>query len=271
MGENLSKETDSVLTILTPTYNRATTLPRLYHSLCKQTNQKFEWLVIDDGSQDETALLLEEYQSASLFPIRYYSKPNGGKHTALNQGVGMAKDEWIFIVDSDDVLPADAVNLILHETELITAEFVGICFRKATLDGQIVGTPIERLKPEEVLTPTEAGHLYAGDLAYIFKTSSMRQHLFPVIPDEKFVPELYIWNRISDFGLIKFFGQQCVYLCEYLPDGYSHNFSQNLKNNPKGFALHYGAQCYRESRFIPKLKAAIRWLQCQWYISRNVL
>lgn len=271
MGENAIKETYSVITIVTPTYNRAKTLPRLYNSLCIQTVKCFEWVVVDDGSKDSTLELIESYQLKSPFPIKVVAKDNGGKHTALNEGVKSACGDWIFIVDSDDALPKDSIEVIYKEINLITDDFVGLCFRKASLDGAILGKPIELLNPEEILTPTQAGHLYISDLAYVFRKNAMLKQLFPIINGEKFVPELYIWNKISDLGLIKFFGHKCIYLCEYLEDGYSHNFLQNLKKNPKGFALHYSAQIYRESKLVPKCKSFIRWFQCQWYILRSKL
>ncbi|MFP3541439.1 hypothetical protein SB770_33485, partial [Pseudomonas sp. SIMBA_044] len=74
------------------------------------------------------------------------------------------------------------------------------------------------------MTPTAAGGLYKGDLAYIFKREALIKHPFPVFEGEKFVPELLIWNRVSDEGVIKFFGHKVLYICEYLEDGYSANF-----------------------------------------------
>ncbi|WGV12258.1 glycosyltransferase family A protein [Psychrobacter maritimus] len=93
-----------MITILTPTYNRAHTLPKLYQSLIEQTNYSFEWLIIDDGSNDDTEALIKTYQVESNFSIRYYKKNNGGKCSAINTGVIHAHYEWIFIMDSDDSL-----------------------------------------------------------------------------------------------------------------------------------------------------------------------
>jgi glycosyltransferase involved in cell wall biosynthesis len=78
-------------TIFTPTFNREHLLPRLYKSLCEQTYKDFEWLVVDDGSTDNTEILLKKYIAEADFPIRYISKSNGGKHTAINEGVRQAK------------------------------------------------------------------------------------------------------------------------------------------------------------------------------------
>ena len=102
------------ITILTPTYNRRNTLPALYESLLKQTKKDFLWMVVDDGSGDGTGELLQGWAEASEFPIQYVYQDNGGKHTALNQGIKTARSELLFIVDSDDTLPENAVEIILR-------------------------------------------------------------------------------------------------------------------------------------------------------------
>lgn len=255
-----------MITILTPTYNREKTLPRLYKTLEAQNNKSFEWVIIDDGSTDTTEELINSYINRGSFSIRYYKKNNGGKHTALNKGIPLCKTEWIFIVDSDDALPDNSIEVIMKEIEVLTEDYVGLCFRKALLNKVLVGNSDDSLNDEQVLTPTQAGALYQGDLAYVFRKNEMLVNPFPVFQGEKFVPELFIWNKISDGGLIKCFGKRYVYLCEYLDDGYSRNFSSNLRRNPKGFALFYKAQIARESKIIAKIKNAIRYVQCQWYI-----
>ncbi|WP_228390340.1 hypothetical protein, partial [Pseudomonas helleri] len=91
------------------------------------------------------------------------------------------------------------------------------------------------------------------------------KHTFPVFEGEKFVPELFVWNKISDDGVLKFFGNKVLYLCEYLEDGYSANFSAMLRRNPLGFGLYYKHQIAREKSFIRKLKCSIRYAQCKLF------
>ena len=95
-------------TVLTPTYNRAHLLERLYRSLCTQTFNDFEWIIVDEGSTDYTKTLVTKWMCR--FPMRYVPKPNGGKHTAVNLGVQEAVGEWILIVDSDDWLLPSALE-----------------------------------------------------------------------------------------------------------------------------------------------------------------
>ena len=110
-----------MLTIFTPTYNRAYILPKLYESLREQSCHDLEWIIIDDGSTDDTRLLVEGWIGASNpFPIRYHRQPNGGKHRAINRGVELARGDFFFIVDSDDRLPSDAVETVVRETERIS-------------------------------------------------------------------------------------------------------------------------------------------------------
>ncbi|AXV20063.1 glycosyltransferase family 2 protein [Aeromonas veronii] len=254
-----------MITIMTPTYNRAYVLPRLYDSLCQQTRQDFEWLVIDDGSTDGTAELIFDYRVKSDFSINYYYKENGGKHRAINEGVVHATGDWIIIVDSDDLLTGDAVAKLYDVMNHIGSEFVGMCFRRTTLSGHIIGISDPAWIKSIVMQPIMAGHVLKGDLAYVFRTNVMRECPFPEFPGEKFVPELYIWNKIADIGKIVFYVDQVIYLCEYLPDGYTSNFKKNLRSNPCGFGLFYRDQVIRDTRLFGKVKACVRSLQCILY------
>src|SRR5699024_4599279 len=257
-----------MITILTPTYNRAHTLPRLFTSLLKQAPHNFEWVIIDDGSSDKTAELVNSFRERAPFPIVLKQQQNSGKHIALNRGLKYATKEWIFIVDSDDWLPTQALKKVTDTSKIYTArtDVAGFCYRKATANGEILGITPSNLPREWQTTPTTAGRKLKGDLAYIFRRSAMLKEPFPRYKEEKFVPELYVWNRISDNGGIIFFPYDCIYLCEYLPDGYTKNFKRMLKNNPKGFLLFYSSQIQRESNLINKVKMIIRSLQCLYYI-----
>ena len=101
-----------MITILTPTYNRGYIISRAYNSLINQNNKNFEWLVIDDGSTDNTNEIIKKFIKENKINVRYYNKKNGGKHTALNYGIPMAKGELILILDSDDILLPNAINEI---------------------------------------------------------------------------------------------------------------------------------------------------------------
>jgi len=256
-----------MLTILTPTYERRHTLPRLYESLCAQGRRDFEWLLVDDGSTDGTEAWVEALGTQAGFPIRILRQENGGKHVALNTGVQAAQGEWVFIVDSDDWLTPDAIERVadaLADAGRAPQCVAGVCFRRAGPDGRLLGEPCAGPVPF-IGTPSQVGRMVRGDLAYVFRRDIMASLPFPVIPGEKFVPELYIWNRIGDRGQIRFYLDRAIYVCEYLDDGYTRNFRAHLRRSPGGFLLFYAAQIGREPHWAGKIKAAIRSLQCLAY------
>ena len=130
-----------VLTIITPTYNRRKKIEILWKSLLNQTNQNFEWLIVDDGSTDHTGDMIEQMRKESSIVIRYIYKENGGKHTALNAGISTIESELTFIVDSDDYLTNDAVDSIIkiHNKYHDHDELCGYSFLRAFPDGSING------------------------------------------------------------------------------------------------------------------------------------
>ncbi|EHD1192573.1 glycosyltransferase family 2 protein, partial [Escherichia coli] len=101
-----------MISVLTPTYNRAYTLKRLYESLICQTTKSFEWVVVNDGSNDETESIIKEFQQQNIIKIVYYKQENKGKTQALNAGIQLCAGSDILIVDSDDLLTSDAIACI---------------------------------------------------------------------------------------------------------------------------------------------------------------
>ena len=152
-----------MLTVLTPTYNRCHTLPRLFKSLCEQSHFDFEWLVVDDGSTDGTEQWLESCQLQDVrFPVRSIAQVNGGKHAALNAGVQAAQGDWVFIVDSDDLLTEDAVESVvkaLAAALALSQDVVGVCFRRAGLNGRPIGVPFMKEGEPVLGAPTAMGRM----------------------------------------------------------------------------------------------------------------
>lgn len=259
-----------MITILTPTYNRAYTLNRLYNSLCEQTNQRFDWLIIDDGSTDNTANLIKGMQKDQKLTIHYYYQLNSGKHVALNKGVKLSDKDWIFIVDSDDALTKDAIDIVVNSINSYNeSTLVGFGFRRAFFKNSIIVGNTNIIEDQIKMSPTQAANLLQGDIVYIFKKEILLKNLFPIIEGEKFIPELFIWNQIADQGEILFFPKKYIYYTEYLADGYTQNFKHNLQTNPQGFKLFYQDQLKREKGLKNKLKCLIRCWQCNRYASIN--
>lgn len=258
-----------MISIITPTFNRSYTLDRLYHSLVSQTNKNFEWIIVDDGSTDNTQMKCEKYIQDNIISCRYFRQLNKGKPSAVNGGVKKANFDYIFIVDSDDALVAEAINIIhnsISQSSTFSEDFSGFGYRKATLDGVVLGDSFHTSEKEPIfLTSTECKNTFRVDLAFCFKKKLLLENPFPVIEDEKFVPELYIWNKITDIAKVCFYPNEIVYLCEYLPDGLTNNFSEEIKRYPIGFSIYYKDQFFREKTFFQKLKMAIRYSQCCYY------
>ena len=226
------------ITIITPTYNRAKLLKTLYKSLISQASHNFEWLVIDDGSTDNTKEIIDEFISANpLFSIRYFYQPNGGKHRAVNLAVKKAKGDFCFIIDSDDFLAQDAVELIYQWIKDLPKDFAGVAGLKKLKNGDIVGgsgqagfvdaTNLERRK-----------YNLLGDKAEVYRTAVLKKYPFPEFKGENFLSEAVVWNRIARDGYkVRWFSTP-IYYCEYLEDGLSKNIRDKHRNSPQGFALY---------------------------------
>lgn len=261
-----------MITVFTPTYNRAYILPKLYESLCAQTDKNFEWLVVDDGSTDETFLLLEKWKAERKIQMSIIRRENGGKSTAINIGVKNANGNLFFIVDSDDFLTDDAIFTILNDEKNLSENKIafsvaGFCYRKSNYRTSAVIASSDVPLPKAA-TSLELAFKYkmAGDKAEVFFTDVLRQFSFPEIPNNKFVPEALVWYRIAAAGYKLIIKDEAIYQCDYISDGYTKNFKRNLKNNCKGFSLFY-KEClsYKEIPLIIKIKYLIRFFQCEFY------
>ncbi|MCO8074282.1 glycosyltransferase family 2 protein [Acinetobacter lwoffii] len=239
-----------MITIVTPTYNRTKYLPRLYTSLIKQTNMNFEWIVVDDGSIDDTEGLIKDFKNENIINIIYLKKENGGKHTALNLGVELSNFPYIFIVDSDDTLPENSIKVIIEKIEeaSLRADYktiAGICGNKANLNGQVVGNVMD---DEIVCSYMDFRYKYeiSGDKAEVFKTEILKKYRFPVFDNEKFCPEALIWNRISKNYDMYFFNKT-IYFCEYLEGGLTDQILIVRKKSPNATLLYYYelSECYK--------------------------
>lgn len=251
-----------MITILTPTYNRKHTLPRLYYSLQQQTSFEFEWLVIDDGSTDGTEVLIKEYiNQNNSFTIRYYKKNNGGKHRAMNFGIKNASGTHILFLDSDDKLAENCVEEVLRNLENIRSkeDFCGITINKCSFDGQPVGNYINYDVLDCNFIEYRMTYGYIGDRAEIIKTSILKEYPFPEYPNEKFITEAIVWNRIAKLYKSRYLNKN-LYLCEYQEGGLSDTSTNLFTNNPKGSMLFYKEQIQLE----PSILKRILYISMYW-------
>lgn len=230
-----------MLTIFTPTYNRAYILPQLYESLCRQTCKDFEWLIVDDGSTDNTEKLVKMWIDEERITIRYFKQPNGGKHRAINRGVSEAKGEMFFIVDSDDQLLPNTVEWIIEKSlEIIhNPEFAGISGLRVNPNGEKIGGENDFTQIDADAIRIRTKHHVTGDLAEIYKTDVLKRFPFPDIPGEKFCSEGLIWNRIAMAGLKLRYCYEPIYVCEYLGDGLTAGRVKCRRDSPEYSMLLY--------------------------------
>jgi len=250
-----------LVTVFTPTYNRAHTLSALYGSLLGQTLRDFEWLVVDDGSVDDTPELLKSIQAEGRLSMRVIRTDNGGKHRAVNVGAREARGELFFIVDSDDTLTPDALEAAAHHYAQVRGDdsFAGVCGLRAWPDGRKIGSPVCFETLDCTAVEFRHKHNAKGDMAEIFRTDVVRRFPFPEYPGERFVSEALVWNRIAASYRLRYFNR-AIYLCEYLPDGLTRSIGRAHRASPLGTMDYYAAASkLRGGTVLSKIKAAINY------------
>lgn len=227
-----------MITIFTPTYNRAHTISRTYQSLTRQTCKDFEWLVVDDGSTDSTKLLISSWLNKSDFVIHYIQKPNAGKYKAYNLGLREAKGNLFFCVDSDDWLPDNAVELIKQEEKWIleTENIAGMVALKIYENGHVIGKPYAVNTVNSLYKLSCEG--YGGERSLVFDTRIAKKYPFPEKTNEKFMGESVIYDRFEEKYqfLVR---NYCLTVCEYQADGLSSNPRALMLANPTGYKLYF--------------------------------
>lgn len=248
------------ITVFTPAYNRAYIIEKLYRSLQRQAFSDFEWVVVDDGSKDNTEELFRQFcAEENAFPIVYRKVENGGKHRAINHGVELAKGELFYIVDSDDYLTDDALAVIDAMEKTIPSEdkgrFAGVCGLKVYENQTMIGasflgevldcTALDRIK-----------HGIKGDKAEVFYTEIMKKYPFPAFEGEKFITECVVWDKMAYDGyLLRFFNKPTM-ICEYLPDGLTCRGDEIFIKNPKGYGLFlFQSAKFKKQSFMTKWKS----------------
>lgn len=228
-------------TVLTPTYNRAHTLPAVYDSLCAQTFRNFEWLIIDDGSTDATPAIVQRWIAEQKIVVRYYCQSNKGKHVAFNHGIREASGELVLTLDSDDrVLPEALARLDTHWRSIPNRErFSGITGLCVDPNGNIIGTSFTQDVLDASPLDLMAANVYEGDKWGFHRTELLRDCPYPEIPGERFIPEGLVWNRLADKYLIRFVNEP-LRVVEYHPDGLTAGLLRLRVQSPQGAMLYYG-------------------------------
>ena len=196
----MSENYQYTFTVFTPTYNRAGLLPRVYESLKQQTFKDFEWLIVDDGSTDNTKEVVEGWLASAPFPIRYIAKPNGGKHTAINLGCHEAKGAFFAILDSDDWYAPQSLERFQHYWNLIPAAeqsgFCGVVGLCSYPTGETIGSRFPRDIFDSDVIDLRYKYKIDGEKNGVLRTQAVREFPFPE-DIGKFIGESIVWNRMA--------------------------------------------------------------------------
>lgn len=234
----MSVDNNPQITVFTTTYNREKTLDRLYESLCEQTSKNFIWLIIDDGSTDNTRRLVQDWQNEQKIIINYHYKNNGGMHTGHNLAYEKIETELNVCIDSDDYMPNNSVELILSKWDSINKKenLAGIIGLDAFNDGAIVGSKIPENLTRGTLLDLYELHNVKGDKKIILRTDIVRKYpKYPEYDNERLVPLGSLYTMIGqDYDCI--YSNEVYCIVEYQIEGSSNTIFKQYKQSPRGFA-----------------------------------
>lgn len=222
------------ITVFTPSYNRADLLPNLYESLLRQNSRDFKWLVIDDGSTDNTGEVVAAWIREGKIEIQYVYKENGGLHTGYNKAIECMDTELSICIDSDDYLTDDCIEAVLGFWDAHKSEDVaGIIGLDITPDGVVIGGYLPDVKTVDPLVLTMEDK---GDRKYVIRNDCYREVApMPVFPGEKnFNPHYMVLKMCRKYKFLPFNKPLCV--VNYQPDGMSANIFKQYLNSPNSFA-----------------------------------
>lgn len=224
------------ISILTATYNRAKLLSQLYNSLKENLKCKidFEWLIMDDGSTDETKETVKHFIEEKLIDVKYFYQENQGKMAAINNLVPKSEGDLIIECDSDDFFTEDAFEVINEEYEKNKNEkdIYAICFLKYDNKGNNMGNDFKNRKTTMFDLYFKEGE--NGEKALVYFSDIRKKYKYKLEHNEKFVTEARMHHEMDlNYNIICI--NEAVMICEYQEEGYSKNIREQFKKNPYGY------------------------------------
>ncbi|WKA57815.1 glycosyltransferase family 2 protein [Planococcus shenhongbingii] len=225
-------------TIFTPTYNREKDLINLYNSLLNQKKYDFEWLIVDDGSLDNTRELIMSFRKTSPFPVSYFYQKNGGKHRAFNKAIKEAGGQFFTCIDSDDLLKPGAIELMNEYCEK-NINLMATCFLCEDQYGKIIGDSYPSSNKTYNLIALTYDKKINGDKLWVFDMDILKQYRFPEIQNENFLTEgVLLFNMSQKYEILGV--NESLQIHEYKVGGLTHIGNSSLfDRNPKGATLYY--------------------------------
>lgn len=262
-----------MITVLTTTYNRGILLKRLYESLLKQSSSHFEWLIVDDGSSDDTKEIVKDFKKENKLNIKYFYKKNGGKHRALNLGISKANGILIFIVDSDDWLEKNAIEEIENAYKVYkdNNSICGFSFLRKFPNGEINGKFFG--KNYEIASYIDMrinNNDMMADKAEVYYKKCLQEFPFPEYDGEKFLSEDIVWVKLArKYKMVHI--NKAIYIGDYLTGGLTKKRRINNIKSPIGCMnranLYLTDDVGVNLKF--KSKCAIQYLIYGWFAKKN--
>lgn len=241
------------LTIFTPSYNRAYTLHKCYESLKKQSSKDFLWLIIDDGSTDNTKELVDSWIDENIIEIKYHYQNNQGMHGAHNTAYELMDTALNVCIDSDDYMPDDAVEKIIDFWKKNKRDdLAGIIALDAYENGNVIGQKFPDDMKETTLFEVNNIHKIPGDKKLVYRTELTKEYPYPLFEGEKYVGLAYKYYKLDEKYKLATLNE-VVCIVEYLEDGSSMNMLNQYRKNPRGFAF-YRIENMKNSRASWKFK-----------------
>lgn len=240
------------ITVFTPSYNRAYCLHELYESLCRQSSKDFHWLIIDDGSTDNTKELVDKWIGECKISMQYHYQENKGMVGAHNTAHYIMETELCVCIDSDDFMPDDAIEKILRLwKEYGYPDSAGMVGLDAYKDGQIIGTRLPEIK-ECKFSELYTFYKVTGDKKFVHNRRIFNRYLpYPFFDKEKFPITSYLYLLIEQKHKLLLFNEVfCI--VEYMEDGLSNGLINQYRKSPKSFAF------YR----LAKMRYALTYKEC---------
>jgi glycosyltransferase involved in cell wall biosynthesis len=255
-----------LLTVFTPTYNRAYCLENCYKSLLRQTCKNFVWLIIDDGSTDGTKKLVDSWVVKNLMEIKYHWQENQGMHGAHNTAYGLIHTELNVCIDSDDYMPDIAVEkIVFFWRKYGSNKFSGIIGLDSFDDNKVIGTKLPESLKSSTLFDLYNKHGVIGDKKLVYRTELTRKYPYPIFRNEKYVGLDYKYFMLDkQYEMLLFNEVLCK--VEYLPDGSSQNMFNQYRKNPKGFAFYR-----KELMQLPFANISFKFRQAIHYVSSSFI
>ena len=225
------------ISVITATYNRKYLIHKLYESLVEnyKSFKDFEWVIMDDGSNDGTDKIVKKWIKEAKFDIKYYYQENAGKMAAINNVIDKAVGDILTEIDSDDYFLPGVLKMISDDYEQLNDNGVyGIVYKRkiinkeTNVDERVNGKVIKLFDLHNVMD-------YDFDMVLTFKADIRKKYRYELEHNEKFITEARMYYKIDQEYDGMIFKNKDAIVCEYMEDGYSKNIISIFKKYPYGY------------------------------------